>query len=417
VPSNGLIKGGEGSGKSAAGVVKALERLRRGMNGIMVSPDLPHFKRSLWPEFKRWCPWQHVIPEQQYRGKASWEPSEPFTLTFKNGAQVICGGIEAPDSWEGPNVSWAHFDEARRHKTPAALKVLSGRVRIQGSEGEQPQLWLTTTPKKHWLFDYFGPVKSPDEAPDGDALADFKQSSLCITLSTQDNEVNTFAGFADQRGFGLTPAEKRVLLDAEWEDIAETDRFLASMTWWDGCVDKELPPFDPRRGMVLGVDGAKHKDCFAVVGAQRHPTRRDDVVIRYSRVWKPEPGQPLNLTEIEKELLELKTKLGWHIVQVAYDPYQLELMMEGLSNVYWCEPFIQQGDRELADRFLLDVITAGKVSHDGSHVDLKKHLGNADAKTSGPEDNRLRIVKGRGPVDMAVACSMAVYRCLKELNL
>ena len=415
-PRRYLVKGGEGSGKSVAGCIKDLERLRRGMNGIMVSPDLPHFKKSLWPEFKRWCPWQHVIEEQQYRGKASWEPNEGFTLTFKTGGQVVCGGIENPDGWEGPNVSWAHFDEARRHKVPQVLKVLDGRVRIKGMEEEPPQLWLTTTPKKHWLFQYFGP---PPLDGAGDPLEEFKQESKTITLRTQDNEINTFEGYANQRGKSLTEAEKRVLLEADWEDVADTDRFLPSITWWDNCLDKELPSFDPRKALVLGVDGAKHNDCFAVVGVQRHPVRRNDIVVRYSRIWQPKPGHPVSLSDVEKELKELRTVHNWHIVQVAYDPYQLELMMEGLGNVMWTDPFNQQADREKADSLLLDLIKEGRIAHDGNHTQLRQHLANADRKLSGVFENKLRIVKREESlkVDAAVALSMAAYRALVELNL
>ena len=45
-PRRVMVKGGEGSGKSVAGIVKDLERLRRGMSGIMGSPNFVHFKKS-----------------------------------------------------------------------------------------------------------------------------------------------------------------------------------------------------------------------------------------------------------------------------------------------------------------------------------------------------------------------------------
>jgi hypothetical protein len=45
-PRRALAKGGEGGGKSVAGVIKDLERLSRGMHGIMGAPDFEHFKRS-----------------------------------------------------------------------------------------------------------------------------------------------------------------------------------------------------------------------------------------------------------------------------------------------------------------------------------------------------------------------------------
>jgi hypothetical protein len=52
-----LAKGGEGSGKSVIGIKRDFDYLKLGnVSGILASPDLPHFKKSLWPEFKAWCP-------------------------------------------------------------------------------------------------------------------------------------------------------------------------------------------------------------------------------------------------------------------------------------------------------------------------------------------------------------------------
>jgi hypothetical protein len=414
----GLCKGGEGSGKSVAGVIKTLERLRRGMNGIMVSPDLPHFKKSLWPEFKRWCPWPQVVESQQYRGQGEWEPHEPFTLTFKNGAQLICGGIENPASFEGPNVSFAHLDEARRLKTAEALKVLDGRVRIPGRDGEHAQIWFTTTPKKHWLYEYFGPPL--EDSPD--PRESFKRRTYTLTLSTLENERagNLEAGFTESRASSLNDAERRVLLEAAWEDIDDVERFLTTMLWWDACLDPQLPPFDPREPMILGADAGIKSDCFGLVGVCRHPLRRQDVVIRYSRVWVPRPGQPVSLTEVEQEILDLVYKHNWHIVKVVFDPSQLELMMERIFQAgIYTEPFNQGVAREIADKQFLDLVMGRQVAHDGSHHELRQHIDNADRKLSGHEgEGKMRVVK-RVPslkVDLLVAAVMAANRCL-DLNL
>jgi len=191
-PRFSLLKGGEGSGKTTAACVKALNRVRRGMSGIMVSPDLPHFKRSLWPEFRRWCPWDMVIEKHQYRGKFTWEPHQPFILPFKNEAVIYMGGIDEPGAWEGPNISWALIDEARRKKTANALKVLDGRIRIAGPKGEPPQLFIATTPRKHWLYEYFGGV-GPNgiiELDENDAKRPFKEQAIVGTRETKDNSKN-----------------------------------------------------------------------------------------------------------------------------------------------------------------------------------------------------------------------------------
>lgn len=407
-PRYALARGGEGGGKSVAGIVKDLERLRRGQHGIMVSPDLPHFKKSLWPEFKRWCPWSEVVASQRYRGGFDWEPSSSITLAFTNGATLLCGGIENPGSYEGPNVHFAHFDEARHHKTPDALKVLAGRIRLTGKQGEPPQLYLTTTPRKHWLHEYFGPLE------ENDPQAEFKARARDIVLKTTDNAANLSEGYVDDRGAVLSEAEKRVYLEAEWEDIDTTERFLPSMILWDGCKE-DLPPLDRFTPIVLAADAGVTNDSFGLIGVSRHPHRPDDVAARFARVWYPR-GRPLDFDLIEQEIIDLCA--AWNVVQIAYDAYQLHQMMTGLQNkgIAWTKPFNQGGDRLIADKQLLDLIMQRRLAHDGD-VELRSHIDNADRKT-GDEAGKLRLVKRtmQGKIDLAVALSMGTHRCL-ELTL
>lgn len=408
----GLIKGGEGGGKSVAGIVKSLERLRRHMSGAMVSPDFEHFKKSLWPEFQRWCPWGEVVPSQQRRRLPEWIPHAPFTLTFKNGASLICGGIDEPDSWEGPNLHFAHFDEARRKKEATALKVLDGRIRMLGPNGEPPQLYLTTTPRKHWLFDYFGPVKVDEHGAAADDRLSFKNSSFVIDLLTIGNAMNLAPGFTEARQQSLTPAEIRVLLNAEWEDIDDTDRFLASIIWWDNCKE-DLPPLGAYEPLVLAADAGVKDDNFALVGVTRHPDNDERVAVRYIRRWLPNGGT-IDFDDVEAEIERLCD--AYHVVMVTYDPYQLHQMMSGLLNrgIVFCDEFGQQKDRLEADRGLRDLIMQKRIAHDGN-PELRAHIDNADSR---PDTlaGKLRIVKGRGKVDLAVALSMATHKCL-ELNL
>lgn len=407
----GLAKGGEGGGKSVAGIIKDLERLRRGMNGIMVGTDLEHFKKSLWPEFRRWCPWDQVVPSQRRRANVAWEPTQGFTMAFTNGAVLLCGGIDDPASWEGPNVTFAHLDEARRKKTADALKVLDGRVRIAGPHGELPQLYITSTPRKHWLFDYFGPLKTdgPDE------LAAFKANSLVIDLLTKDNAANLAAGYAEQRAQTLTEAERRVLLEAAWEDINDTERFLTSITWWDACKE-DLPPLTTREPIVFVADGAVSGDSFAFVGITRHPQRPGDVAVRLVMEWKPTGGQPLDFIAIQDEIVPVLRQ--WYTVIFVYDPYQLHQMAQQIEAEagVWCEPFGQQQPRLIADKQLLDLVMRRGIAHDGNTA-LRQAIDNADRKAS-DDRQTLRIVKRSGglKIDLAVATSMGAAKCL-ELNL
>lgn len=410
----GLAKGGEGGGKSVLGIIKTLERLRRGMSGIMVSPDLPHFKRSLWMEFKRWCPWEDVIPSQRYRGRFDWEPAQPFMLAFQNGASLLCGGIEDPGSWEGPNVNFFYFDEARKARTPDGLKVLDGRIRITGPNGEPPQGWIATTPRKHWLYEYFGPLVEDDPR------ASFKENALVIDLLTIDNERagNLTPGFTEQRAQSLDEAEARVLLKAEWEDIDDVDRFLPSMAWWDSCLES-LPPLSPHEPVVLAADAGVSNDCFGLVGVTRHPADNDRVAVRFVQVWVPRRGHQIDFegTPESPGPERVIRALGetFNVLELTYDAYQLHQMSTRIRNEgrIMVREFPQGGDRLEADKGLLDLIMSKRLSHDGN-AELRTHVDNADRKTD-PETRKLRIVK-RVPslkVDLAVALSMSAYRCLK----
>ena len=305
-PLNIAVLGGEGSGKSAMGIIKTLNRLRDGMSGAMISPNFEHFLKSLWPEFRRWCPWDRVTERHQYLQELDRMPTRPFQLVFNNavGTQsvLMCGGAyeTEPAAWEGPNINFAHLDEMRRHKTPAILKVISGRTRIPGPNGEPPQLWFTTTPRYHWLFDYFGPlvctctecqeeyeweigINTVPTCPNCSALTyrtddpfhAWKLQSAVLRLSTKDNEANLYTGFSKQRALSLTAKEARVLLEAAWEDTDEDSQFLPSMELWYRLESDSMPPLSSTDPLILGVDAGKGRfndeaDCFAIVGVTRH---------------------------------------------------------------------------------------------------------------------------------------------------
>jgi len=411
-----LLKGGEGGGKSVAGIIKTLERIRRGMSGAMVSPDLEHFKKSLWPEFRRWCPWDCVVEKQRYRQAVTWEPSRPFSLVFNNavGTQsvLLCGGAKESEigAWEGPNLSYVHMDEFRRHKRAAALKVFDGRVRIPGPNGEPPQIYITTTPRKHWLYEYFGPLKENDER------AAFKADSLVVTLLTIENAENLEPGFADKRAQTLTAAEVRVLLKAEWEDIETGQRFLPSMLLWDACKENlsMLTDYEP---MIVALDAAVVNDCFAMVGVTRHLAKEEAIAVQFVQVWEPK-GHALDYQGAEdnpgpeRVLRQLADR--YNVMCVVYDPYQLHDMATRLARegVAWFKEFGQGAPRFESDQQLLALISQRRLAHDGNAI-LRQHVDNADRKLN--DDGKLRIVKREqsGKVDAAVALAMAAYQCLK----
>jgi len=422
-----LLKGGEGGGKSAAGVIKDLNRLRRGCNGICVSTDLEHFKKSIWPTLKEWIPWHCVIPRHRYRQSEGWEPTQAFTLVFKNEvdsfSELICGGAKEDrvGQWTGPNVNFVHFDEAREHKSPEALKTFDGRVRILGPNNEPPQMYLTTTPRKHWLFEYFAGAKGDENSLNlvpGEIKTkyrDFKQDAAVYTVLTEENPVID-QNFVRQRAQTLSEAEQRILLQALWEDDTDIEKFV-NIIWWDNCKES-TQPITRSEPAILSLDAATGSenpgytaDCFAAVMVTRHPNRKSDIMIRYCGIWEAQPGQLLNFEPIKDEIRRLCREFS--IVEVAYDPHQLHDMATGMkaAQIANFQAFSQQKDRLLADKQLQDLIMSRRISHDGNPL-LRQHIDNANVKKYGHDGIRLVKRSTAQKIDAAVSLSMAASRCL-----
>jgi hypothetical protein len=79
---------------------------------------------------------------------------------------------------------------------------------------------------------------------------------------------------------------------------------------------------------------------------------------------------------------------------IVYDEFQLHQMMTRLNEkrIVKTEKFSQQAERAKADKNLLDFITQRRISHDGSHRELREHLDNSDRKVAS-EDRAIRLVK------------------------
>lgn len=425
-----LVKAGEGAGKSVFLVIKVLNRLRRGMDGAIISPNLPHFKRSLFPELLRWLPREVVIEEHQRYFHPSWTPHTSFYIVVKNEvggySKLLCTGGDNPIHLEGPNLSFVGIDELRGFDSDEILKVMSGRIRINGPKGEPPQMIIASTPAMHFMFDYFGPEKPEDEQ---DEYRDFKRQSLVVTLKTSDNLGNVDQEYIEARGATLTEAQKQVRLYGEWADEGGTNRFLEDIIFWD-TLKQNLPPLrlknDPKRDfsdiLVLAADGSVKRDHFALVGVTRHPQNRKEIAVRVVKSWIPKSGQKLDFVGSEQlpgpELYIKKLCEMYNVVCVVYDEYQLHQMMTNLlkGGFVWTKEFSQNAPRLLADQNLYDLILQKKIFHDGNK-DLRMHIHNADCVIDEASHKR-RIVKRADSlkIDLAVATSMSAYESLR-LNL
>ena len=209
----------------------------------------------------------------------------------------------------------------------------------------------------------------------------------------------------------LRPSQFRRLHLNEW---VQNEEAFVPIEWWDAC-EEELPELDSRTKMVIGVDGAVSGDCFAIVGVTRHPVRHDDVAVRLWGLWEPPPGGKIDFDEIFRELLQLTKQ--YSVIQVVYDPFQLEHFMQQLRRRarVWVYDFNQGADRNIADKTLFDLVRDRRIAHCGP-PEIRQHLLNADAKITG--DSKMRIEKRveRLKVDLVVALAMAASEC-RRLNL
>ena len=216
---------------------------------------------------------------------------------------------------------------------------------------------------------------------------------------------------------------------------------------WDRCHDPDLPELTIDENLVVGVDAGVSNDCFAIVGVTRAPASPDDVALRVQKLWTPRRigdhidfegpedflktlmrggcvlGHPLAGPEEESRLRpdecdacaanEMTPK--YNVVQICYDPYQLESMMQRFrkDGESWVEPFQQGSERLIADSSLRDLILGRRLTHTGD-PQVRQHIENSAAKLDPDQQDRLRIVKKDQAlkVDYTVALSMAAHRCL-----
>ena len=233
-----LLYGPRGCGKSGAGAQKAVFKISQGESGIISNPDFENLKLSTWPEFKRWIPWKMVIPQHRHRHSDAWQPTQPFTMAFMNGAIVRFKGGKESSSSRGPNVNWFWYDEGGRDETGLAWQVTSAGVRV----GKDPQSWCTMTPKptEHWAYKFFVEQNIPDEL-----IQEFDKASggdrILIEYfhaTREDNATNLDATYYASLSL-LNPTGWMRAQEYDGEFANEGGR-LASHTWFIGGKDSEL---------------------------------------------------------------------------------------------------------------------------------------------------------------------------------
>jgi len=212
-----------------------------------------------------------------------------------------------------------------------------------------------------------------------------------------------------------TDSQYRRLHLNEW--VSAESEFIP-IELWDACLNPLPLVKGEKTPLVVGLDAAVTGDCFGFVVVSRDPNNPvENIAVRAARKWSPPEGGKLDYDEPGTVLRWLKE--NFNVVQVCYDPYQLEYFVKKYREELglWFEAFEQGQRRLMADKQLYDMIVHKRIRHD-DNPDMRSHIQNCNAKTQKDEDGKLRLVKKseNRKIDLAVALSMATAECLR-LNL
>ena len=142
--------GGVGSGKTRGGVVKDLLYLTAHPKalGLLTAPTFPMLRDSTL----------RTALETFPKGSYEFHKVE-MRLEMTNGSELLLRSTDEPEHLRGPNLAFAHMDEAALSHWDA-FKIIQGRLR---QEGMPHQLWITTTPKGfNWVYLEFAREIRPD---------------------------------------------------------------------------------------------------------------------------------------------------------------------------------------------------------------------------------------------------------------
>jgi phage terminase large subunit-like protein len=207
----------------------------------------------------------------------------------------------------------------------------------------------------------------------------------------------------------LRPNAFKRLHQNEW--VTGTESFIAAEDW-DACVDETLVPVlgGFRFRTVHAVDFAPKHDFTARVSVS---IQGDRLVLVGHRIWKPAPGEPLDLEEtVERDLRECHGR--GHCAAIVVDPYQMHGSITRLQKAGLPIREIPQTQPNTAafSQSLYDALKGRNLVMYPSR-DLREEALNAVAVETG-RAWRLAKEKASRKIDAVVALAMCVHACIEE---
>jgi hypothetical protein len=112
--------------------------------------------------------------------------------------------------------------------------------------------------------------------------------------------------------------------------VSSENSFIEPATY-DSCVEYGLTP-DTAGTLFIGVDASIRRDSTAVV-AVKYDEHSDRLVLASHKIWKPAPGQPINLeASVEFFLRQIYNEFSRaEIAKILCDPFQMARSVQTLQ--------------------------------------------------------------------------------------
>jgi hypothetical protein len=207
----------------------------------------------------------------------------------------------------------------------------------------------------------------------------------------------------------LRPNTYLRLHENRWSSAEEV--FITSEQY-DSCVEPGLRQ-NLRGTLFIGADLATKRDCCACV-VVRYDDHSDRLQLADYKIWKPLPGQPINLeASIEFYLRRIFKVPGAYIQKILIDPYQAARTIQTLTAAGLpVEEYNQtQGNLTESTEALYSMLTTQGIRLYNA-PDLRDHVLGA-AITETPRGIRLSKQKQTRKIDGAVALSFAVLAAVQ----
>jgi hypothetical protein len=338
-------------------------------------------------------------------------------IFFANGSSITCISSDFAGA-AGSNHGWCSFEElwafssenSRRlyeELTPVPTRKNSVRfiATYSGFEGES-----------ELLMDLYKKGVGPEEHPEGQGERIHPTLPIYVNREARifcywDHEARMpwqTQEYYDSQRRTLRPATFQRLHENRW--VSSESRFIDEATY-DSCVENGHP--DLSGSLFIGVDAAIRRDNAAVV-CLKYADDSDQLVLADYKIWKPLPGQPINLeASVEFYLRRLYSNPNTHIEKILADPYQMARSVQTLQAA--CLPIEEynqtQGNLTEATEALYSAFINRNLRLYHA-ADLRQHCLNA-VSVETPRGIRLSKQKTANKIDAAVALSFAVLAAVR----